>query len=100
MKRLCGRMSYFASLAVSAGGTQRESVLVERFLGVVGYGSGSGLWDFRTALVLLKHTYKTAMESEKGWRHLKTQLKPSYTWTKLLYFICMSYNINAVLGSN
>lgn len=32
MKRLCGRMSYFASLAVSAGGLPRE-----RFLGVVGW---------------------------------------------------------------
>lgn len=41
MKRLCGRMSYFASLAVSAGGprggTPRERVRVERFLGVVGW---------------------------------------------------------------
>ncbi len=54
-------------------------------------GSGSGLWDIRTALVLLKHTNRDRNGKWKGWRDLKSQLKPSYTWIKLLYFICMSY---------
>lgn len=42
-------------------------------------GSGSGLWDVRTALDSLKHTYKDSNGKRKGWRNLESQLKPSYT---------------------